>query len=198
MNNQSSGRWFEITWYSCDILVIYCRKDINSFHHSAAYTRQWMESKLVQIMACCLFGAKPLTKPMQGYCQLDPLEPTSLEFYQNTQLCKTASENIVCEMSPILSIDCVNGKEHETEKVTEWNVRGDKKKHRNAKLLLIIVFCFINSYPCTVFLFAVTLLWTPHLFFPFHCSVPLLTWTTAKPVCNDHLCNKIYYLWFIQ
>ena len=21
---------------------------------------------------------------------------------------------------------------------------------------------------------------------------------TVKPVCNDHLCNKIYYLWFIQ
>ena len=22
--------------------------------------------------------------------------------------------------------------------------------------------------------------------------------TTVKPVCNDHLSNKIYYLWFIQ
>ena len=22
--------------------------------------------------------------------------------------------------------------------------------------------------------------------------------STVKPVCNDHLCNKIYYLWFIQ
>ena len=22
--------------------------------------------------------------------------------------------------------------------------------------------------------------------------------TTVKPVCNDHLCNKIYYLWFIE
>ena len=21
---------------------------------------------------------------------------------------------------------------------------------------------------------------------------------TVKPVCNDHLSNKIYYLWFIQ
>ena len=21
---------------------------------------------------------------------------------------------------------------------------------------------------------------------------------TVKPVCNDHLYNKIYYLWFIQ
>ena len=39
---------------------------------SAAYMRQWMESALVQIMACCLFGAKPLSKPMLGYCQLSP------------------------------------------------------------------------------------------------------------------------------
>ena len=29
-------------------------------------------SALVQIMACRLFGAKPLSKPMLGYCQLDP------------------------------------------------------------------------------------------------------------------------------
>ena len=21
---------------------------------------------------------------------------------------------------------------------------------------------------------------------------------SVKPVCNDHLCDKIYYLWFIQ
>ena len=26
-----------------------------------------------------------------------------------------------------------------------------------------------------------------------HCGVH-----TVKPVCNDHLYNKIYYLWFIQ
>ena len=33
---------------------------------------QWIGSALVQIMACRLFGAKPLSKPMQGYCQLEP------------------------------------------------------------------------------------------------------------------------------
>ena len=40
---------------------------------SAAYMRQWMGSMgsaLVQIMACHLFGPKPLPKPMLGYCQL--------------------------------------------------------------------------------------------------------------------------------
>ena len=29
------------------------------------------------------------------------------------------------------------------------------------------------------------------------CGKLFLT-TTVKPVCNDHLYNKIYYLWFIQ
>ena len=39
---------------------------------SAAYMRLGIGSALVQIMACRLFGAKPLSKPMLGYCQLDP------------------------------------------------------------------------------------------------------------------------------
>ena len=30
-------------------------------------------------MACRLFGAKPLSKPMLGYCQWDPQEQTSIE-----------------------------------------------------------------------------------------------------------------------
>ena len=39
---------------------------------SAAYMRQWIGPALVQIMPCRLFGAKPLSKPMLDYCQLDP------------------------------------------------------------------------------------------------------------------------------
>ena len=31
------------------------------------YMRQWIGSELVQIMACRLLGAKPLSKPMLGY-----------------------------------------------------------------------------------------------------------------------------------
>ena len=49
------------------------------------YMRQWIGSALAQIMACRLFGAKPLSKPMLGYCQLDCQEQTSVkiesEFY---------------------------------------------------------------------------------------------------------------------
>ena len=45
---------------------------INSSPPSAAYMRQWIRSTLVQIMACRLFGAKPLSEPVLGYCQLEP------------------------------------------------------------------------------------------------------------------------------
>ena len=55
-------------------------------------------------MACRLSGAKPLSKPMLGYCQLDPLEQT-LNFNQDMKLFihENASEYIVCEMAAILS-----------------------------------------------------------------------------------------------
>ena len=41
---------------------------INSSPPSAAYMRQWIGWALVQLKACRLFGAKPLSKPMLGYC----------------------------------------------------------------------------------------------------------------------------------
>ena len=44
----------------------------NSSPLSAVYMHPWIESALVQIMACPLIGAKPLFTPMLGYCQLDP------------------------------------------------------------------------------------------------------------------------------
>ena len=42
--------------------------------------RQLVGSELVQIMACRLFGAKPLSQPMLRYCQLDPWEQTLVKF----------------------------------------------------------------------------------------------------------------------
>ena len=51
---------------------VQCISLINSSLPSAAYMRQWIESILVQIMACRLFGAKPLFKPMLYFWQLDP------------------------------------------------------------------------------------------------------------------------------
>ena len=53
---------------------------------SAAYMRQWIGSALVQIMACRLFGTKPLSKPVLGYYRMDPYEHTSVKFESNTKL----------------------------------------------------------------------------------------------------------------
>ena len=39
---------------------------------NATYMRQWIGPALVHILACRLFGSKPLSKPMVGYCQLNP------------------------------------------------------------------------------------------------------------------------------
>ena len=41
--------------------------DINSSPPSAAYMRQWIGAALVEIMACRLFDAKPLSRPMLDY-----------------------------------------------------------------------------------------------------------------------------------
>ena len=61
----------------------YCQQNVRHFNSStpgAAYMHQWNGSALVQIMARRLFGAKPLSKPMLGHCQLDGLEQNSVKF----------------------------------------------------------------------------------------------------------------------
>ena len=45
---------------------------VNSSPPSAACMCQWTGSALVQVMACRLFGAKPLPEPMLPYYQLNP------------------------------------------------------------------------------------------------------------------------------
>ena len=47
---------------------------INLSPPSAAYMHPWTGSVLLQVMACRLFGARPLPEPLLMYCQLDPQE----------------------------------------------------------------------------------------------------------------------------
>ena len=77
---------------------------VNSSIPSAAYMRLWTGSALVQITSCRLFGDKPLSKPMLGYYQLDPLKQTSVKFLSKIKLFQeNAFESFVCEMAAILS-----------------------------------------------------------------------------------------------
>ena len=65
--HEDVNSWMMWPWrWICSLI------SVNSSPPSAAYMRQCLEPALVQIMACRLFGAKPLSKPMLGYCQLDP------------------------------------------------------------------------------------------------------------------------------
>ena len=82
-------------WNGCiRIYTCSCRRDSRlelsipglAFSPSAAYIRQctWLSS--AQVMACRLFGAKPLPESMLLICQSDPWEQVSVklefEFYQ--------------------------------------------------------------------------------------------------------------------
>ena len=62
----------DMQWHGlCDAISTAHRKQYqNSSPPSAAYMRQWIGSALAQIMACRLFGTKPLSKPILVYCHL--------------------------------------------------------------------------------------------------------------------------------
>ena len=82
---------FDVWWFvgNPQQFYIYCYNNLFSVYWSppsVAYMRQWIESVLVQIMACCLFGAKTLSKPMMAYYQSDPKEQTPVIYCCQTEL----------------------------------------------------------------------------------------------------------------
>ena len=73
---------------------------VNSSPPIDAYMCQWIRSVLVRIMACCLFSAQTLSKPMPGLLSIAPLGINfKWNFNQNTKLSlhKNAYENIICK-----------------------------------------------------------------------------------------------------
>ena len=54
---------------------------INSLRPNDAYMRPYNITTLLQIMACRLFGTKPLSEAKLPYCQPDPKEHISVKFY---------------------------------------------------------------------------------------------------------------------
>ena len=76
--------WICLRW-ACLLVQGWCYPTILYRHwlispYSAAYMRQWTGSALVQVMACRLYGTKPLPEPMLAYCQLDSWEQISAKF----------------------------------------------------------------------------------------------------------------------
>ena len=83
--------------------------------------RQWIGSALIQIMACRLFGAKPLSKPNAGTLSIGPLRISFSEILikiQNFSFSKNPSENVVCTMAAILS----RGDGHVVAFVDTWDL----------------------------------------------------------------------------
>ena len=79
-----NGKQSKLPCIICKILrnkfELGCNFDwIDSSPPSAAYMRQWIGPALVQIMAYPLFGAKPLSTPLLGYCQLNHQGQTSVK-----------------------------------------------------------------------------------------------------------------------
>ena len=67
---------------------------------STAYMRPWIGSALVQIMACRLFGAKPLHEPMMGYYHIGTIKnKLQWNFNPNTELFiqENVFESVVCQ-----------------------------------------------------------------------------------------------------
>ena len=87
----NSMKWFQE-------IISLCHSVVNSSSPCAAYIHQWSGSTLVQVLACRLYGAKPLPEPMLAYCQLDSWEQISVkfesEFYYFIQ--ENAFEIVVC------------------------------------------------------------------------------------------------------
>ena len=97
----------------------------NSSPPSAAYMRQWTRSAVIQIMACRLFDAKPLSKPMLGYCQLDPWNKLQWNFNQNTNIFiqENAYENVVCETAAMRHTPLTVLRPSESDYVASWGIR---------------------------------------------------------------------------
>ena len=71
----------------------------NSRGIRSLFIRQWIGSTLVQIMACRLFGPKPLSEPTRTHCQLGHLVQTSVKFkskYKKISFIKNTFEKMSC------------------------------------------------------------------------------------------------------
>ena len=66
--------------------------------------RQWYETSYVQIMACRLISANPLSETMLIYYQLDPWNKLQWNSNENSNLFiqENAFGNVVCEMASVL------------------------------------------------------------------------------------------------
>ena len=80
--------------FSCENVSV-----LNSSPPSAAYIRQSTGSALLQVMACRLFGAKPLPELVLANCQLDSWKQISVKIESEYTIFieENAFEIVVCQ-----------------------------------------------------------------------------------------------------
>ena len=79
---------------------------VDSSPPSAIYMRQWTGQALVHVMACRLFGTKPLPEAMRVYMSIGPLGTNFRVIWikiQKVLFIKNAFESVIREMAAILS-----------------------------------------------------------------------------------------------
>ena len=74
-----------VIWDNLMLMRHYCNERECSLYWGQVLSlieAEWrIYASLVQIMACCLVGAEPLSEAMLPYCQLDPKECISVNFH---------------------------------------------------------------------------------------------------------------------
>ena len=68
------------------LLILIFKSAINSLRPRNTYLHHQTMLPLVQIMDCRLCGTKPLSEPILPYCQLDPYEQISMNFFIEIQI----------------------------------------------------------------------------------------------------------------
>ena len=87
---------------------------VNSLRLRDANIHQWSRPLLVQIMACCLLGSKPLSEPLLTYSQLNHKEKNqcNINWSSNIFFQENVFETVVWKIAAILSQpQCVKSSE---------------------------------------------------------------------------------------
>ena len=110
LHNPCNGRTYIRLLTKQNILYVVCgihrtQNGFNSSPPSATYMCQWTGSAVLQIMTCHLFGAKPLSKQMLGYCNWTLRDKIQWNFNLNKKIFsdEKAFEYTICKMAAILS-----------------------------------------------------------------------------------------------
>ena len=92
---------FFITAHKCDEISVTTSFLFNTLRLNETIWRHRAWSSLIQLMACHLFGAKPLPEPIEAYCQWNSTTKGQWNINKNQQTSfkENVYKNAVCNMA---------------------------------------------------------------------------------------------------